>query len=218
MHARPGVSRPYQSWWHTMHLLSGAEASVAVQPRQARYMVVLLFAEIQGGSKTKQAAPGPEGPPRGKNADSCPPIARGVYDKEAVVIKTKKYFDTSLGEEKNKPAEAPGSGDSASRLSCTGKPATEAGRVPLLGISGTLAFSPRRECSRKTEGLGEIMPSCTCWWTPRVSAKTESELNPYLCTLLSLAAEYSSTSRRFYTHKQGGAVAQISREHIARLI
>lgn len=181
-------------------------------------MVVLLFAEIQGGSKTKQAARAREGPPRGKNADSCPPIARGICDKEAVVIKTKKYVDASLGEEKNKPAEAPGSGDSASRLSCTGKPATEAGRVPLLGISGTLAFSPRRECGRKTEGLGEIMSSCTCWWTPRVSAKTESELNPYLCTLLSLAAEYCSTSRRFYTHKQGGAVAQISREHTARLI
>lgn len=37
---------------------------------------------------------------------------------------------------KNIPAEAPGCRDSASRLSCTGKPATKAGRFTLLAISG----------------------------------------------------------------------------------
>lgn len=62
--------------------------------------------------------------------------------------------DASVVVKKNKPAEAPGSRDSASRLSCTGKPATKAGRFPLLAISGTLLFSARWDCSRKTQMLG----------------------------------------------------------------
>lgn len=46
----------------------------------------------------------------------------------------------------------------------------------------------------------------------------ESELNRYLCTLLSLAADYSSHLPSFshtQTHERGGAV-QISREHAQR--
>lgn len=58
----------------------------------------------------------------------------------AVVIKTKiiPKLRRCCWCKKNKAAEAPGSGDSASRRSCTGKSATKAGRFPLLGISGTL--------------------------------------------------------------------------------
>lgn len=54
--------------------------------------------------------------------------------------------------EPNKPAEAPGSGDSASRQSCAGKPAKKSKAAPLFaGLSGVFRsrFPPWWECGGK---------------------------------------------------------------------
>lgn len=66
--AHPGISRPYSSWCHTVHLLFPTEVSTAPASHGGGgcnpgwlVMIVLLFAEIQGGPKTKQAAPDSQG-------------------------------------------------------------------------------------------------------------------------------------------------------------
>lgn len=101
-------------------------------------MVVLLFDSRRLENKTGRS--GLRSSSRERNADSCTSIWREIRDGEVVVIKT-LFFLISAGTlllvyKKNIPAEAPGCRDSASRLSCTGKPATKAGRFTLLAISG----------------------------------------------------------------------------------
>lgn len=143
MHARPGASRPYQSWYHTMHLLSHAEASAAPLSRQCSPAGSLWLCYC---SRRFKAARKQNRPPRlekllfGKRRRRLHVDRRGNGWWGAVVIKTTiiPKLRRCCWCKKNKPAEAPGSGDSASRLSCTGKSATKAGRFPLLGISGTL--------------------------------------------------------------------------------
>lgn len=118
-------------------------------------------------------------------------------------------------EGKIKAAGAPGSSDSASRLSCTGKPGTKAGRVPPLAISGALSFSPRRDYGGKTRVINENMSFPRSWKTPGEPEWSERELNPLSCTLLSLAAHYSSYLPSLsHVHNQEGAVAQISRDYM----
>lgn len=94
MHARPGVSRPYQGWYHTMHLLSHAEASVApirsaVQPQQAYGCVI-----VHGDSRRLENKTGRPDMKRfslRRKADSCTSIGRETVDGEAVVVQTKIF-------------------------------------------------------------------------------------------------------------------------------
>lgn len=94
--------------------------------------VLLLFAEIEGGSKTKQAAPASNAPP-GREVPTAARRREGKWVAERLWLLKQEQSqspDASAGVQENKPAEASGSGDSASRLSRTGKPATKAGLSP----------------------------------------------------------------------------------------
>lgn len=115
----------------------------AVQPQQARYGCVI----VRGDSwrlENKTRTPRLETVLSGEKHRQLRVHRDGSWAKTSDGYWRKKYFqssDASLGVEKNKPAEAPGSGDSVSRLSWTGKPATKAGRSPRLGISGAPSLS-----------------------------------------------------------------------------
>lgn len=117
-------------------------------------LLLLLFAELQGGSTTKQAAPA-RGAPSGRETPTAAPRQAG---KPATgrrrLLKPKnglRSSDSSFGGKTNRAAEAPACRERASRLSCTGKPATKAGRFPLLGISGTLVLGSEGEKQENPE-------------------------------------------------------------------
>lgn len=112
----------------------------AVQPQQARYGCVIVRTD-SWRLENKTGRPGFKWSSVAGDADSCTPMVEDVCGKDAVAVKNKKIIsDGAGGVQKNKPAKAPGSPHSASRLSCTGKPAIKAGRCPLRGISGSLRF------------------------------------------------------------------------------
>lgn len=97
-------------------------------------MIVLLFAEIQGGPKTKQAASDSGaalGQDRGRLCDLKQSIlvARVRWwppDGDASTLSSAVCVDVK----KNKPEEAPASRDSGSRRSYSGKPATKSRPLP----------------------------------------------------------------------------------------
>lgn len=117
----------------------------ARQCTPADRLCLLLFAEIHGGSENKTGLSGFKRSSEARKTTSCPLIERDEVE-DGLSLAERKQFrspDASVGVKKNKPAEAPDSGDDTSRLSYTGTPATQTGRFPLSGISVILVLAPR---------------------------------------------------------------------------
>lgn len=95
MHARPGLSRrPRPRITHNALIIQhrsirGSGFTWQCSPFSRLVTVVLLFAQIHGGSKTKQAAPALNGPLHRENADSCTATREEMCRREVVAVETK---------------------------------------------------------------------------------------------------------------------------------